>query len=66
MFLNDNSEVSKIFKEYFYVFVSVGDLRVGDVEGLLNDYKQFVFKYVCFFKGLGDVIIFLVVLSLVL
>lgn len=39
MFLNGSSEASKILKEYFYVFVSVGDLRVGDVEGLLNDYK---------------------------
>ncbi|CAN7068932.1 hypothetical protein IGI04_041728 [Brassica rapa subsp. trilocularis] len=52
--LNDNSEASKIFKEYPYVFASAGDLRVGDVEGLLNDYKQLVFKYVCLSKGLGD------------
>uniref|UniRef100_A0A0D3EGR5 Vacuolar protein sorting-associated protein 9A n=1 Tax=Brassica oleracea var. oleracea TaxID=109376 RepID=A0A0D3EGR5_BRAOL len=52
--LNDNSEASKILKEYPYVFASAGDLRVGDVEGLLNDYKQLVFKYVCLSKGLGD------------
>lgn len=52
--LNDNSEASKILKEYPYVFASAGDLRVGDVEGLLNDYKQLVFKYVCLSKGLGE------------
>ncbi|KAJ4883164.1 Vacuolar protein sorting-associated protein 9A [Raphanus sativus] len=52
--LNDSSEASKIFKEYPYMFASAGDLRVGDVEGLLNDYKQLVFKYVCLSKGLGD------------
>ncbi|KAL0736257.1 hypothetical protein Bca4012_012467 [Brassica carinata] len=52
--LNDNSEASKIFKEYPYMFASAGDVRVGDVEGLLDDYKQLVFKYVCLSKGLGD------------
>ncbi|KAK4391159.1 Beta-1,3-galactosyltransferase 7 [Sesamum angolense] len=30
-----------------------GDLTVGDVEDLLNNYKQLVFKYVCLAKGLG-------------
>ncbi|KAJ1385017.1 VPS9 domain, partial [Sesbania bispinosa] len=29
------------------------DLTVGDVEDLLNNYKQLVFKYVCLSKGLG-------------
>nr|VDD20349.1 unnamed protein product [Brassica rapa] len=52
--LNGSSEASKILKEYPYVFASAGDLRVGDVEGLLNDYKQLVFKYVCLSKGLGE------------
>ncbi|KAJ0266049.1 VPS9 domain-containing protein [Hirschfeldia incana] len=52
--LKDNSEASKIFKEYPYMFASAGDLRVGNVEELLNDYKQLVFKYVCLSKGLGE------------
>ncbi|CAH2073441.1 unnamed protein product [Thlaspi arvense] len=52
--LNDSSEASKVFKEYPYVFASAGDLRIGDVEGLLNSYKELVFKYVCLSKGLGD------------
>ncbi|CAH2053279.1 unnamed protein product [Thlaspi arvense] len=49
-----DTESSKIFQEYPYLFASAGDLRVGDVEGLLDDYKQLVFKYVCLSKGLGD------------
>ncbi|KAL1196306.1 Vacuolar protein sorting-associated protein 9A [Cardamine amara subsp. amara] len=52
--LNDGNEASKIFKEYPYLLASVGDLRIGDVEGLLNNYKQLVVKYVCLSKGLGD------------
>ncbi|CAN8258733.1 unnamed protein product [Cochlearia groenlandica] len=49
-----DTEASKIFQEYPYIFASSGDLRVGDVEGLLNNYKHLVFKYVCLSKGLGD------------
>ncbi|XP_010507992.1 PREDICTED: vacuolar protein sorting-associated protein 9A-like [Camelina sativa] len=49
-----NTETSKIFQEYPYIFASAGDLRIGDVEGLLDNYKQLVFKYVCLTKGLGD------------
>lgn len=49
-----DTEPSKVFQEYPYIFASAGDLRIGDVEGLLNDYKQLVFKYVCLTKGLGD------------
>ncbi|CAH8328821.1 unnamed protein product [Eruca vesicaria subsp. sativa] len=49
-----DTEASKIFQEYPYLFASAGDLRVGDVEGLLNSYKQIVFKYVCLAKGVGD------------
>ncbi|KAL9278918.1 putative VPS9 domain, RABX5, catalytic core helical domain-containing protein [Arabidopsis thaliana] len=52
--LNDRSEATKIFQEYPYMFASVGDLKIGDVEDLLNNYKQLVFKYVCLSKGLGD------------
>ena len=49
-----DTEASKIFQEYPYLFANAGDLRIGDVEGLLNSYKQLVFKYVCLSKGLGD------------
>ncbi|ESQ47916.1 hypothetical protein EUTSA_v10020497mg [Eutrema salsugineum] len=49
-----DTEASKSFQEYPYIFASAGDLRIGDVEGLLNNYKQLVFKYVCLSKGLGD------------
>ncbi|CAA7027076.1 unnamed protein product [Microthlaspi erraticum] len=52
--LKESSEASKIFKEYPYIFASAGDLRIGDVEGLLSHYKQLVFKYVCLSKGVGD------------
>ncbi|XP_024012207.1 vacuolar protein sorting-associated protein 9A isoform X1 [Eutrema salsugineum] len=52
--LNDSSEASKIFKDYPYIFASAGDLRIGDVEGLLNHYKRLVFKYVCLSRGFGD------------
>ncbi|KAK7282768.1 hypothetical protein RIF29_11804 [Crotalaria pallida] len=46
-------KVNEVFKEYPYLFASVGELTVGDVEDLLNNYKQLVFKYVCLSKGLG-------------
>uniref|UniRef100_A0A1J3CGT1 Vacuolar protein sorting-associated protein 9A n=1 Tax=Noccaea caerulescens TaxID=107243 RepID=A0A1J3CGT1_NOCCA len=48
------TEASQIFQEYAYIFASSGDLRIGDIEDLLNSYKQLVFKYVCLSKGLGD------------
>lgn len=44
---------SQVFQEYPYLFAQVGDLTVSDVEDLLNNYKQLVFKYVCLSKGLG-------------
>ena len=46
-------KVNEVFREYPYLFASVGDLTVGDVEDLLYNYKQLVFKYVCLSKGLG-------------
>uniref|UniRef100_A0A7N2N5R6 VPS9 domain-containing protein n=1 Tax=Quercus lobata TaxID=97700 RepID=A0A7N2N5R6_QUELO len=45
--------VRQVFRDYPYVFASVGDLTVNDVEDLLNNYKQLVFKYVSLAKGLG-------------
>ncbi|CAL0305535.1 unnamed protein product [Lupinus luteus] len=46
-------KVNDVFREYPYLFSSVGDLTVSDVEDLLNNYKQLVFKYECLSKGLG-------------
>ncbi|XP_023635902.1 vacuolar protein sorting-associated protein 9A isoform X1 [Capsella rubella] len=54
MLSDDGSEATKIFQEYPYMFASVADLRIGDVESLLHNYKQLVIKYVCLSKGLGD------------
>lgn len=45
--------VRQVFRDYPYVYANVGDLTVTDVEDLLNNYKQLVFKYVCLAKGLG-------------
>ena len=47
-------QVSQVFKEYPYLFANAGDLTVNDVEVLLNNYKQLVFKYVSLSKGLGS------------
>ncbi|KAF2291462.1 hypothetical protein GH714_024447 [Hevea brasiliensis] len=44
---------SVVFREYPYLFAHTGDLTINDVEDLLNNYKQLVFKYVCLSKGLG-------------
>ncbi|XP_031273078.1 vacuolar protein sorting-associated protein 9A [Pistacia vera] len=46
-------KANKIFQEYPYLFAHVGDLTIDNVEDLLNNYKQLVFKYVCLSKGLG-------------
>ncbi|XVE95391.1 hypothetical protein REPUB_Repub02eG0093100 [Reevesia pubescens] len=44
-------QTSKVFREYPYMFAHSGDLTINDVEDLLNNYKQLVFKYVCLLKG---------------
>lgn len=41
------------FRKFPYLYSRTGDLTVGDVEELLNSYKQLVVKYVCLAKGLG-------------
>ncbi|WJX83707.1 Vacuolar protein sorting-associated protein 9A [Trifolium repens] len=46
-------KLNDVFREFPYLFASVDDLTVGDVEDLLNNYKQLVFKYVSLSKGLG-------------
>lgn len=52
MLLKEDIE-SGVLREYPYLFARVGDLTINDVEELLNNYKQLVFKYVCLSKGLG-------------
>ncbi|XP_018850688.2 vacuolar protein sorting-associated protein 9A-like isoform X2 [Juglans regia] len=51
--LKEEDMVSQVFRDYPYLFAHGGDLTVNDVEELLNNYKQLVFKYVCLSKGLG-------------
>ncbi|XP_022773193.1 vacuolar protein sorting-associated protein 9A-like [Durio zibethinus] len=46
-------QTSKVFQEYPHMFAHAGDLTINDVEDLLNNYKQLVFKYVCLLKGSG-------------
>ncbi|TKY74326.1 Vacuolar protein sorting-associated protein 9A [Spatholobus suberectus] len=46
-------KLNEVFGEFPYLFANVGDLTVGDVQDLLNNYKQLVFKYVSLSKGLG-------------
>ncbi|XVF36828.1 hypothetical protein REPUB_Repub19eG0092000 [Reevesia pubescens] len=42
---------SKVFREYPYMFAHVDDLTINDVEDLLINYRQLVFKFVCLLKG---------------
>ncbi|KAL2473597.1 Vacuolar protein sorting-associated protein 9A [Forsythia ovata] len=51
--LMKEDEVNWVFRDFPYLYSQAGDLTVSDVEGLLNNYKQLVFKYVCLAKGLG-------------
>jgi len=46
-------KLNDVFREFPYLFASVGDLTVSDVEDLLKNYKRLVSKYVCLSKGLG-------------
>ncbi|KAK6939807.1 RABX5, catalytic core helical domain [Dillenia turbinata] len=46
-------QLSQVFREYPFFFARSGDLTVNDVEDLLNNYKQLVFKFICVSKGLG-------------
>ncbi|OIV96693.1 hypothetical protein TanjilG_09235 [Lupinus angustifolius] len=52
MLLKDD-KVNEVFREYPYLFASADELTVEDIEDLLNNYKQLVFKYACLSKGLG-------------
>ncbi|PIN15853.1 hypothetical protein CDL12_11500 [Handroanthus impetiginosus] len=46
-------EVNQIFRDFPYFYSQAFVLTIGDVEDLLNNYKQLVFKYACLAKGLG-------------
>lgn len=46
-------QVSQIFQDFPYLFSQAGDLTVSNVEELLDNYKQLVFRYVCLSKGMG-------------
>ncbi|KAL1813610.1 hypothetical protein DCAR_0625973 [Daucus carota subsp. sativus] len=48
---DENSK--QVFMEFPYLYAKSGDLTISDVEELLNNYKQLVFKYVCLSKGMG-------------
>ncbi|KAF5206877.1 Vacuolar protein sorting-associated protein 9a [Thalictrum thalictroides] len=48
-------EINRAFHGYPYLYAQAGDLTVNDVEDLLNNYKQLVFKYVCLSKGMSIV-----------
>lgn len=41
----------QLAREYPFLYASVGDLRVEDVESLLNDYKELVLKYYSLHKA---------------
>ncbi|XP_071706903.1 vacuolar protein sorting-associated protein 9A-like [Rutidosis leptorrhynchoides] len=43
----------KEFQKFPFLYSKAGDLMVGDVETLLDSYKQLVLKYVSLAKGLG-------------
>lgn len=52
MLLKDD-QANRIFHDFPYLFSQSGNLTINDVEELLQNYKQLVFKYVCLSKGLG-------------
>ncbi|XP_023549908.1 vacuolar protein sorting-associated protein 9A-like isoform X3 [Cucurbita pepo subsp. pepo] len=51
--LNDHTGGRQAFRDYPYLFAQAGDLTFNDVEELLSQYKQLVFKYVSLSKGLN-------------
>ncbi|XP_076900094.1 vacuolar protein sorting-associated protein 9A-like [Bidens hawaiensis] len=52
MILKDETSI-KEFKNFPYLYSRAGDLTVGDVEDLLNSYKQLVLMYTSLAKGVG-------------
>ncbi|KAL8193034.1 hypothetical protein R6Q57_027129 [Mikania cordata] len=52
MILKDET-LTKEFRNFPYLYSQAGDLTMGDVEDLLNSYKQLVMMYVSLAKGSG-------------
>ncbi|GAA0158756.1 guanyl-nucleotide exchange factor [Lithospermum erythrorhizon] len=48
-----HEDINQVFQEFPYFFSRAGDLTISDVEDLLCNYKQLVFRYICLSKGLG-------------
>ncbi|XP_020100697.1 vacuolar protein sorting-associated protein 9A-like [Ananas comosus] len=48
LLMDDN--VSRYFQDYPFLYAQAGDLTVGDVENLLDNYKQLVLRYVSLSK----------------
>lgn len=51
--LMKEEKASQVFRDFPYLYSQSGDLTVSDVDNLLNNYKQLVFKYVSLATGLG-------------
>ncbi|KAK9074899.1 hypothetical protein SSX86_003218 [Deinandra increscens subsp. villosa] len=51
--LEMEEKASEKFEKSRFLFSKAEDLTVGDVEDLLNGYRQLVIKYVCLAKGMG-------------
>ncbi|MCD7455085.1 Vacuolar protein sorting-associated protein 9A [Datura stramonium] len=52
MLIKEDS-INQVFQSFPYLYSQAGDLTVGDIEDLLNNYKRLVIKYVCLAKGSG-------------
>lgn len=48
-----DDKAGQSFVSFPYLYSQAANLTIGDVEDLLNNYKELVFKYVCLAKGLG-------------
>ncbi|KAL8125242.1 hypothetical protein AgCh_012789 [Apium graveolens] len=51
--LMKDGNATQVFMDFPNLYAKSGDLTISDVEELLNNYKQLVFKYVCLSKGMG-------------
>lgn len=48
------AESGQLAREYRFLYSTVGDLRVGDVDALLTEYKELVLKYEALARGLQE------------
>lgn len=51
----EEQELARYFVEYPFLYTSVGDLTIKDVETLLHSYKKIVIEYVSLSKGKTDI-----------